>query len=159
AGNGYACQPAGYPDNLTTRGATFTQWLGATTGATIPWTISAPRYDISKVLGSSVRFAYSSSTGNYDAATPVNDGGPNSVVDFTFDWLDGSAAADASSAGRVMYTDMHLSESKVVTNPPTVTVAGTPNNWVVPVFNTSYTVNGGAHMCTLPEAGLNMQGR
>jgi hypothetical protein len=148
------CPSLGYPDTLTARGAQFSQWLSATPGAAgnIPWTVADPKYDISMLLGNSVRFAYSSSQGT-DAAAPPSAGGPNSVIDFTFDTPLDAGIEDGGTvnAGRVMYTDMHLSEESQLQPPPLADI----NGHYYPIFNTS----AGPHECNPPSSGLTMQER
>jgi hypothetical protein len=107
---------------------------------------------VAYVIPPTARFAYSSYNAGVDAQTPYDAGGPNSVVDFTFD----TPLDAASQPGRVMFTDMHLSESRLNSTPPTVSVG---DNTGVPVFNTTYSLLGGAHECKLPDAGLIMQER
>jgi hypothetical protein len=148
----------GYPDTTFARGVVFQQWLAAAS-----WTISDPKYDIEAisagvtgVTGNIARFAYSSTQG-LDASAPATSGGPNSVIDFTFD-----VDAGSSAAGRVMFTDMHLSEQTQTAALVTDGVTGPPKwagNNSVPVFNPTYTLYGGAHECQVPEAGLNEQER
>ncbi len=160
-----AAPTTGYPDTTFPRGAVFDQWLAATAGAVIPWTITDPKYDIQAIstgvfgfTGNISRFAYSSSQG-LDASVPASAGGPNSVIDLTFDV---DAGSSSGAAGRVMFTDMHLSEQTQTASLVTDGVTGPPKwagNNGVPVFNPSYSLYGGAHECQVPEAGLNMQER
>jgi hypothetical protein len=161
----YVAPTQGYPDNTFSRGATFQQWLVGT-GVTPPWTVTAPQYDVYETLpgvagitGNVSRFAYSSSTGNFDASVPASAGGPNSVIDFTFDIDAGASQGAAGVAGRVMYTDMHLSEQTQLLYVDGGGLTISSGSYTVPVFNPTYTLYGGAHECLLPEAGLNAQER
>jgi hypothetical protein len=145
------------------RGSQMAAWLQATginPGAA--FSVSVARTDVQNVLGNSALFVYGwensdpSNASTIDAGTPVAQGGPNTVYDFTFDPPLDAGPDGATNAGRVMYTDMHLSEStQLFPVPSTVRVAGVNT----PFFNTSYTAAGGAHECYPPEAGLNAQER
>jgi hypothetical protein len=145
-----------YPDNTTTRGQNFATWLQGTTGAVVPWTVTIPFRDVDYITSLSTRFAYTSldGGGSHDASLAYDAGGANSVADFTFDTPLGQDAG--TMAGRVMFTDMHLTEESLASAPQTTTVRGVSG---VPIFNTSYAAWGGAHECQVPEAGLTMQER
>jgi hypothetical protein len=141
-----------FPDALSPRGAQFTEWLSATPGAVVPWPLTDSRRDVDFVYPPSVTFALATLyNNNFDAGVPELEGGPDSVLDYTFD----TPLKVSDQPGRVMFTDMHLSEAAQIYDPPTVTIGTLP----VPIFNSSYTAFGGAHECAPADAGLNMQER
>jgi hypothetical protein len=143
-----------FPDPYSTRGAQFASWLQSS-GAAIPWPLSDPKRDVDYVIAPSVPFALATLNNyNFDAAVPATEGGPDSVIDFTFDTPLGEDAS--AQLGRVMYTDMHLTEAtQNQVSAPFIKLDG----GFAPIFNPSYTAFGGAHECNPPEAGLNTQER
>jgi len=151
------------------RGDGLAAWLTAT-GAfspNVPFTVGDPKTDVLAVLGATPNFVYGwepdAAAGgvNIDAGLGWEAGGPNTIYSMTFDPSEGGT--DGGAAGRVMFTDMHLSTNLQQTSPPYIKVKDSVNGPIqAPVFNTTYSLGGnlppnnlaGAHECLLPEAGL-----
>ena len=103
----YGCKNplVGHIDTTFARGAAFQQWMNAVgiTGST--FNISPQRIDVRKLLSNqAIRWVYGWSDNN-PAAHPS---APDAIADFTFDTP--VNIPDSQKLGRVMYTDMHLSE-------------------------------------------------
>ena len=79
--------------------------MTATPGAVVPWPLTDPRRDVDYVFAPSVPFALATlNNNNFDAGVPATAGGPDSVLDYTFD----TPLGLMDQPGRVMFTDMHL---------------------------------------------------